>query len=41
VPKHVPSVGDLTAEVGFLITATVYLGWHLLAGTGRETHLAG
>ena len=28
VPKHVPSVGDLTFEVGFLITAVVYLGWH-------------
>ena len=26
VPKHVPSVGDLTFEVGFLITAVVYLG---------------
>jgi nucleobase:cation symporter-1, NCS1 family len=39
VPAHVPSVGDLTAEVGFLITAAVYLGWHLLARTGRETHL--
>src|SRR5215472_6880552 len=41
VPKHVPSVGDLTAEVGFVITALVYLGWHLLAGTGRENTLAG
>jgi len=39
VPTHVPSVGDLTAEAGFLITAAVYLGWHLLARTGRETHL--
>jgi hypothetical protein len=36
VPKHVPSVGDLTFEVGFLITAVVYLSWHLIAGTGRE-----
>ena len=40
VPMHVPSVGDLTAEVGFLITAVIYLGWHALARTGRETHLA-
>jgi nucleobase:cation symporter-1, NCS1 family len=40
VPKHVPSVGDLTAEVGFLITAVIYLSWHAIAKTGRETHLA-
>ena len=37
VPKHFGSAGDLTFEVGFLITAVVYLGWHLIAGTGRET----
>ena len=37
VPTHVPSVGDLTFEAGFVITAVVYLGWHLIAGTGRET----
>jgi nucleobase:cation symporter-1, NCS1 family len=41
VPTHVPSVGDLTFEVGFVITAVVYLGWHLIAGTGRESTLAG
>jgi len=35
----VGSVGDLTFEVGFVITAAVYLGWHLIAGTGRETTL--
>ena len=40
VPKHVPSVGDLTFEVGFLITAVVYLAWHAIARTGRETTLA-
>ena len=28
VPTHVGSVGDLTFEVGFVITAVVYLGWH-------------
>ena len=39
VPTHVGSVGDLTFEVGFVITAAVYLGWHLIAGTGRETTL--
>jgi NCS1 family nucleobase:cation symporter-1 len=36
VPTHVPSVGDLTFEAGFVITALVYLGWHALARTGRE-----
>jgi nucleobase:cation symporter-1, NCS1 family len=41
VPTHFPGVGDITFIVGFLITAAVYLGWHLLAGTGRETTLAG
>jgi nucleobase:cation symporter-1, NCS1 family len=41
VPTHYPGVGDITFIVGFLITAAVYLGWHLLAGTGRETTLAG
>jgi len=41
VPSHVGSVGDLTFEVGFVITAVVYLGWHLVAGTGRENTLAG
>jgi nucleobase:cation symporter-1, NCS1 family len=37
VPKHVPSVGDLTFEAGFLITAIIYLTWHAL--TDRR-HLA-
>ena len=32
VPSHVPAVGDLTFEVGFVITAAIYLGWHLLTG---------
>src|SRR6202161_248011 len=41
VPTHIPSVGDLTFEAGFLITAVVYLGWHALAHTGRESSLAG
>jgi nucleobase:cation symporter-1, NCS1 family len=41
VPTHVPAVGDLTFEVGFVITAAVYLIWHAVARTGRETTLAG
>ena len=40
VPTHVPSSGDLTLIAGFFITAVVYLSWHLLAGTGRESSLA-
>ena len=35
VPSHVPSVGDITFEAGFLITAVVYLGWHAITGTLR------
>jgi hypothetical protein len=39
VPTHVPAVGDLTFEAGFVITAAVYLTWHAIARTGRETTL--
>ena len=41
VPPHYPAVGDLTYEVGFVITAAVYLHSHAVAGTGRENTLAG
>ena len=41
VPTHYPAVGDLTFEVGFVITAAVDLIWHAVAGTGRENTLAG
>jgi NCS1 family nucleobase:cation symporter-1 len=37
VPKHVPSVGDLTFEAGFLITAIIYLSWHAIAGDRRHS----
>jgi nucleobase:cation symporter-1, NCS1 family len=40
VPSHVPSVGDLTFEAGFVITAVVYLAWHAIAKTGRENTVA-
>jgi len=40
VPTHIPSAGDLTFEAGFVITAVVYLGWHAIAGTGREETLS-
>jgi len=39
VPSHAPDAGDLTFEVGFLVTAVVYLAWHAIAGTGRERTL--
>jgi nucleobase:cation symporter-1, NCS1 family len=35
VPKHVPSVGDLTFEVGFVVTAVIYLTWHALTDRRR------
>lgn len=31
VPRHAGGVGDLTFEAGFLLTAAIYLAWHLLA----------
>lgn len=40
VPGHVPSVGDLTFEVGFVITAVIYLSWHAVAGSRRHAALA-
>ena len=40
VPAHVGDVGDMTFEVGFVITAVVYLTWHAIARTGRENTLA-
>jgi NCS1 nucleoside transporter family len=39
VPSHAPDVGDLTFEVGFVVTAVIYLTWHAVAGTGRERTL--
>jgi nucleobase:cation symporter-1, NCS1 family len=44
VPAHVPQVGDITFEVGFLLTAVIYLGWHAaerrLGAAARATRLA-
>jgi hypothetical protein len=34
VPTHVGAVGDITFEVGFVITAVVYLTWHAITGRG-------
>jgi nucleobase:cation symporter-1, NCS1 family len=35
VPAHVGSVGDLTFEVGFAVSAAIYLTWHLITDRGR------
>jgi NCS1 family nucleobase:cation symporter-1 len=35
VPEHVPSVGDITFAVGFVIAAVIYAGAFLLGRTGR------
>jgi NCS1 nucleoside transporter family len=32
IPTHVPAFGDITFEVGFVITAVVYLTWHAITG---------
>jgi NCS1 nucleoside transporter family len=31
VPTHAPGTGDLTFEVGFVLTAVIYLTWRLIA----------
>ena len=30
VPTHWPAVGDLTFEVGFVVTTVIYLTWHAI-----------
>jgi NCS1 nucleoside transporter family len=42
IPTHVPSIGDLTFEAGFVITAVVYLAWHAItrSGAGRRAPAA-
>jgi nucleobase:cation symporter-1, NCS1 family len=37
VPSHAPSVGDLTFEVGFVLTAVIYLTWRLIADRRART----
>ena len=41
VPSHYPSVGDLTFEVGFVITAVIYLTWHYFSGKGNPANQRG
>jgi NCS1 nucleoside transporter family len=40
VPHHVGSVGDLTFEVGFVLTAVIYLTWRLIADRSSRASLA-
>ena len=40
VPSHAGAAGDLTFEVGFVLTAVIYLTWHAVAGTRRKTAVA-
>jgi NCS1 nucleoside transporter family len=30
IPTHYPGVGDITFEVGFVVTAAIYLTWHAI-----------
>jgi NCS1 family nucleobase:cation symporter-1 len=41
VPAHWPSAGDLTFEVGFVLTGAIYLTWRLLAGRPAAVAAAG
>jgi NCS1 family nucleobase:cation symporter-1 len=40
VPSHVPAAGDLTFEVGFVLTAVIYLTWRLVADRRTPRRLA-
>ena len=40
VPKHIGSAGDLTFEVGFVLTAVIYLTWRLVADRSSRAALA-
>ena len=37
VPSHLPDTGDLTFEVGFVLTAVIYLAWRLIADQQART----
>ena len=40
VPTHAPDTGDLTFEVGFVLTAVIYLAWRLIADRQARTRAA-
>jgi nucleobase:cation symporter-1, NCS1 family len=37
VPAHNGNFGDLTFEVGFVLTVVIYLAWRLIAGRPART----
>jgi hypothetical protein len=37
IPTHWASAGDLTFEVGFVLTAVIYLTWRMAAGRQAST----
>jgi len=39
VPTHVGSAGDLTFEVGFVLSAVIYLTWRIAANRGNTGRL--
>jgi nucleobase:cation symporter-1, NCS1 family len=40
VPQHAPDTGDLTFEVGFVLTAAIYLTWRLVVNRQARTRTA-
>ncbi|MGH3211325.1 MAG: cytosine permease, partial [Trebonia sp.] len=40
VPRHAPDTGDLTFEVGFVLTAVIYLSWRLITDRQARTRAA-
>ncbi len=40
VPRHAPDTGDLTFEVGFVLTAVIYLAWRLIVDRQARTRAA-
>src|SRR5689334_22974494 len=40
VPKHWGDAGDLTFEVGFVLTAVIYLTWRLIVDRSARTRIA-
>ena len=40
VPKHAPGTGDLTFEVGFVLTAVIYLTWRQIADRQARSRAA-
>jgi hypothetical protein len=39
IPTHIHSTGDLTFEVGFVLTAVIYLTWRLVEGRSARAEV--